>query len=292
MQISPSAQTVVVTGGSGLAGQAVVQHLAEHGYQVLNVDQTPPAAGSGAYRLADLTDLGQVYQCLAGAGAVVHLAAIPRPTFHPAQVVFRTNVLAAYNVFEAAAQLGIPRVVYASSVSVLGFPFFVRPLAPIYVPVDEAHPRAPQDAYALSKFIGEEIAEAFVRRGGLTAISLRFPWIHTPETFRRDIVPLWGDPAAGASNLWSYIDARDAALVCRLALAADVTGHVACFVAAGDSFMPGPTVELVRRFYPQAEIRQTDGGSWPLLSSLRAARVLGYQARFSWRDYLEAERPG
>lgn len=278
-------KTVVVTGGSGHTGQAVVQHLAEHGYWVVNVDQAPPAADDIAHRLADLTDFGQTYQCLAGADAVVHLAAIPRPTFHPAQMVFRVNTLAAYNVFEAAAALSIPRVVYASSVSVLGFPFFVRPLAPAYVPIDEDHPRQPQDAYALSKFVGEEIAEAFVRRGGLTAVSLRFPWIHTPETFQRDILPLWDDPAAGASNLWSYIDARDAALACRLALEADAAGHVACFAAAEDSFMPTPTAELVRRFYPQAEIRAAGADHWSLLSSRRAARVLGYRAQFSWRSY-------
>ncbi len=283
-------KTVVVTGGSGHTGRAVVQHLAEHGYQVVNVDQAPPTAGGEPYRLADLTDFGQTYQCLAGADAVVHLAAIPRPTFHPAQVVFRVNTLAAYNVFEAAAALDIPRVVYASSVSVLGFPFFVRPLAPAYVPIDEDHPRQPQDAYALSKFVGEEIAEAFVRRGGLTAISLRFPWIHTPETFRRDILPLWDDPAAGASNLWSYIDARDAALACRLALEANAAGHTVCFAAAGDSFMPTPTAELVRRFYPQTAIRAAGADHWPLLSSARAAQVLGYRAQFSWRDYPADQR--
>src|SRR5918998_2749518 len=117
---------VVVTGGSGLAGRAVVEDLVEHGFDVLNVDLVP-SDGLAPFRRADLGDLGQVFGCLRDAGAVVHFAAIPRPTLDVPEVVFRTNVMSAFNVIEAASTLGIKRVVYASSVSVLGFPFFVQP---------------------------------------------------------------------------------------------------------------------------------------------------------------------
>lgn len=275
---------VVVTGGSGLAGRAVVADLVEHGFEVTNVDLVP-GNGPAPFRRADIEDLGQVYGALRGAEAVVHFAAIPRPTFDVPEVVFRTNVMGAFNVLEAAAALGVRRVVMASSVSVLGFPFFEQPLAPAYVPIDEEHPRLPQDAYALSKLIGEEVAAGFARRSALDVVSLRFPWIHTPETFATQIVPLQSDPAAGASNLWSYIDARDVGAAVRLALTAGVHGHEAIFVSAADSFMPGPSAELVREHYPQTAIREGFAGNASLLSGEKAARVLGFRPRYSWREY-------
>lgn len=279
---------VVVTGGSGLAGRAVVAHLAEHGHELTNVDLVP-GEGPAPFLRADLTDLGQVYGSLTGAEAVVHLAAIPRPTFDVPEVVFQTNVMATFNVLQAASTLGIRRVVIASSVSVLGYPFFERPIAPSDVPIDEEHPLLPQDAYALSKLVGEELAAGFARRGGLSVVSPRFPWIHTPETFAEQIRPLWADPAAGASNLWSYIDARDAAEAVRLSLTADIEGHEACFVAANDSFMPIPTRELVAQHYPTTIVRDGLAEHGSLLNSAKAERLLGYRARHSWRTYEKKE---
>jgi nucleoside-diphosphate-sugar epimerase len=275
---------VVVTGGSGLAGRAVVAGLLEHGFDVTNVDLVA-SVGPAPFRRADLEDLGQVYSCLRGAEAVVHFAAIPRPTLDVPEVVFRTNVMSAFNVLEAASALGITRVVSASSVSVLGFPFFERPFAPDYVPIDEAHSLLPQDAYALSKRIGEELADGFARRGRLTVVSLRFPWIHTPRTFAEQLLPLWADPAAGASNLWSYIDSRDVAEAVRLALTAEIGGHEACFVAASDSFMPIPSRVLVTEHYPTTIIRDDLTDHAPLLNSAKAEALLGFRARYSWRSY-------
>jgi nucleoside-diphosphate-sugar epimerase len=193
--------------------------------------------------------------------------------------------MSAFNVLEAASTLGIKRVVSASSVSVLGFPFFEQPFAPDYVPIDEAHPLLPQDAYALSKRIGEELADGFARRGRLSVVSLRFPWIHTPRTFAEQVRPLWADPAAGASNLWSYIDTRDVAEAARLALTAEIAGHEACFVSASDSFMPIPSRALVTEHYPTTVIHEGLKDHASLLSSAKAESTLGFRARHSWRSY-------
>jgi nucleoside-diphosphate-sugar epimerase len=281
---------VVVTGGSGLAGRAVVEHLVARGHDIINVDLAP-CDGPARFLRADLGDLGQVFGALSGADAIVHFAAIPRPTFDVPEVVFRTNVMSTFNVLEAASALDINRVVIASSVSVLGFSFFARPFAPEYVPIDEAHPLLPQDAYALSKRVGEELASGFARRGRITALSLRFPWIHTPETFAAQVRPLWPNPAAGASNLWSYVDTRDVAEAVRRALTGDVTGHEACFFAAADSFMPVPTRTLLAASYPTTAIHGELGEYTSLLNSKKAERLLGFRAEHSWRSY-GLEEPG
>lgn len=279
--------SVVVTGGSGLAGQYVVHNLVQHNIGVLSVDRVSPPEEISPYRRADLEELGEVYDCLAGADAVVHLAAIPRPQYDTSQVVFRTNVMVSYNVLEAAVNLGISRVVYVSSVSVLGVPFNYTPLSPYYVPIDEQHPKTPQDPYALSKKFGEDLAEAFVQRsaGYLSVVSLRFPWIHTPETFREQIVPLEDDSDDAVANLWSYIDARDVARACRLALEADVAGHETFFISAPDTFAETPTETLVRRHYPETEIRAELDGTQALISTEKAQRVLGFAAEHTWPSY-------
>ena len=193
---------VAVTGGSGLAGYAVVQHLLSNGYDVVSIDRVPLPEPVTEYRLVDCEDLGQVYGACVGVEAIVHLAAIPRPIFHTPEQVFRTNIMATFNVFEVAAALAIARVVYVSSVSVLGLPFSYTPITLEYVPIDEMHPKAPQDAYALSKTLGEDIAAAFVSRTAskLSVVSLRFTWIHTPETFKAQLV-LFGMIQQGAQQI-------------------------------------------------------------------------------------------
>jgi len=277
---------IVVTGGSGHTGKAVVKHLVQHGYTVRIVDRTPPGETLTPYTLCNLEDYGETIAALEGADAVLHLAAIPRPTYHPHNVVFRTNVLAAYNMFEAAAVLGIQRVVYASSISVTGYPFYERFFEPSYVPIDEEHPAAPQDSYALSKHLGEEIAKAYVRRIGMNVISLRLPWIHTPDTFRHEVLPYRDDPQFGASNLWLYVDTRDVSQAFRLSLETDMTGYQVYYIGARDTFMENPSIELVNEFYPNTIILDGFGGRQSLISSCKAEQELGYQAEYNWEMYL------
>jgi UDP-glucose 4-epimerase len=207
---------VVVTGACGRLGSVVVRLLCDDGVDVRAVDleeaptalrrlrkqefsdpgivASPGPAGQLTYRQVNLTDLGQVYGVLAGASAVIHLGAIPSPAVNPPDVVFRNNVLAQFNVFEAAATLGIRRVVSASSVSALGFPWQHRWSEPLYFPIDELHPLLPQDAYGLSKALGEEIAAAYGRRGAGSTASLRFSTILSEDAYagfisrvRRDV---------------------------------------------------------------------------------------------------------
>src|SRR5207302_453286 len=106
---------VCVTGSSGKAGQAVVPHLVAHGYEVVSVDLRPLPGGLRA----DLTDYGQAVEVLAGCDAVVHLANIPAPGLATPATTFNQNMAMNFNVFQAAAGLGLARVVWASSETTL-----------------------------------------------------------------------------------------------------------------------------------------------------------------------------
>ncbi|TMB78522.1 MAG: NAD(P)-dependent oxidoreductase, partial [Chloroflexi bacterium] len=174
---------IVVTGGSGKAGRAVIKDLLAHGYDVLNVDLLPPRERLSPYLNTDLTDMGQVFEVLHGADAVIHLGAIPASGIKPEEATFRNNTLSTYNIFSVAATLRLQRVVWASSETTLGLPF--DRVKPAYAPIDEDHPLYPESSYALSKVLSEEMARQFNRWSGVPFVGLRFSNIMEPQDYER-----------------------------------------------------------------------------------------------------------
>src|SRR4029079_5702409 len=131
---------------------------------------------------------------------------------------FTTTTAMIPNVFLAAAQLGLARVVWASSETTLGLPFDTPPR---YAPVDEDHYPVPTTTYALSKVASETVAEQVAAWSGIPFVALRFSNIFQPDDYQR-LPAAWADPHARMWNLWGYVDARDVAASCRLALEAPV----------------------------------------------------------------------
>jgi nucleoside-diphosphate-sugar epimerase len=270
---------VVVTGASGKAGRAVVCDLLDHGYEVRAVDLVRSDAFDCEQLVADVTAYGEAVEALRGAEAVVHLAAIPAPGLKTDEATFRINTTSTYNTFAAAALHGTRRVVWASSETILGLPF-EREL-PEYAPIDEEQRPLPQSSYALSKVAGEALAEHFARWTGVAHVGLRFSNIMEPHDYER--FPSWQDDVhARKWNLWGYVDARDVAQSCRLALEKDVTGAEACIVAAADTVMERPSAELMAEVYPDVPLRDVSGTE-TLLSIQKARRLLGYEPAYSWR---------
>ena len=281
---------IAVTGGSGKAGRVIVRDLHERGHEVLNIDLRPsPESWSPdapiPFLRADVTDFGQALEALSGGSTlpgielVVHLAAIPSPAHATADQVFRTNITATHAVFSAAARLGLPRVVWASSETTLGLPFD-RP--PDYAPVDEAHVY-PETSYALSKVLGEEMARQFNRWHGTTIVGLRFSNIMVREDYQR-FPSFWDDPHARKWNLWGYVDESHVAESVRLALEADIDGTDSFIIAAADTVMKRPSRELMAAVFPGVPVADQVSGTDTLLDITRARSVLGYKAAFSWRE--------
>lgn len=273
-------ETIVITGGSGKAGRAVVRDLQEHGYEVVNVDVMKPAEPTSRFVQADLTDLGQTYDVLRGADAVVHLAAIPAPGLQPDGVTFSVNTLSTYNVFQAAVDLKLKRVVWASSETVLGLPFDSP--NPHFAPIDESHPLYPQSSYSLSKVVGENMAAHFNRWSGIPFIGLRFSNIMEPHDYER--FESWQDkPWMRKWNLWAYVDARDVAQSCRLGLTADIVGAENFIIASADSVMRTPNSELMAEVFPGVPLKAGTGDHDTLLSVEKARQILGYAPGRWWR---------
>ncbi len=273
---------IVVTGGSGKAGRAVVRDLLDHGYDVLNVDTAAPAERISEFLRVDLTHYGEAVEALTGADAVVHLAAIPAPGLFTEEVTFRVNCALNYNVFAASVALGLKRVVWASSETTLGLPFDRQ--KPHYAPIDEQAPLYPELSYALSKVLGEEMARQMNRWSGVPFVALRFSNIMEPHDYQR-FPSFWGDPLIRKWNLWGYIDARDAAQSCRLGLEADTTGAEAFIIANADTCMNRPNSELMAEVFPGVPLR--DVGDYDTLLSIdKARKLLGYNPEHSWRKAL------
>lgn len=275
---------VVVTGGSGKAGRAVVRDLLEHGDEVLSVDLVGSRDRACDQIQADLTDLGQAFEVLHGADAVIHLAAIPAPRLRPDELTFRVNTTSTYNVFSAATALGLGRVVWASSETILGLPFERE--RPAYAPIDEEHPPYPEFSYALSKLLCEEMARQFNRWTGVPFLGLRFSNIMEPADYEK-FPAFWDDPHLRKWNLWGYVDARDVAQACRLAHRSDLGGAEVFIVAAGDTVMNRPSRELLAEVFPDIPVQGEIGEFETLLSIAKARRLLGYEPACSWRDHVE-----
>lgn len=276
---------ICVTGANGQAGRAVVQDLREHGYEVAATDLVTRFGEDDVLR-ADLTDYGQAVEALTGADAVVHLANIPAPGLATPAATFNANMTMNFNVFHAAANLKLSRVVWASSETTLGLPFDVPPR---YAPVDEDHYPLPTSTYALSKVASETVAGQIAQWSGIPFVALRLSNIMEPADYE-EFPSVWDDPQLRKWNLWGYIDERDVALSCRLALEADAAavGPASSFIiAAADTVMNRPSADLLAEVFPGVELTHDVGTHGTLLAIDRARQVLGFEPEHSWRDHIK-----
>lgn len=262
-------------------GRYVVRDLALAGHRVTSVDvATERVPGVQSLRV-DLTDAGQIYQALAGsqAEAVVHLGAWANDSQVPASRTFGENVQGTFNLLQACADLGVRRVVSASSDHVYG----VVGAPPLYVPIDEQHPLRPVYPYALSKVVSEQIAGYFIARHGLEVLSFRLMGVRTPSQLDVEIDRILQDPKIGLHLLWTRCDARDAALACRLAVEVEGVASGPYNVTGRNVVLDEDSTVLVRRYFgEQTEIRAGLVGRASPLSCCRAERAFGYRPQYDW----------
>jgi len=280
---------ILVTGVSGRIGRYVVKELVSAGHSVTGVDILTSDESSPRFLRVDLTDAGEVYQALAGAKAeaVVHLGAWANAGVVPDTRTYGDNVQGTFNLFQVCADLGIQRVVSASSAQVYGF----AKEPPVYVPVDEAHPLRPANCYALSKVVGEQAADYFVKRFGMTILSFRLMGIRTPAQLNAEIDELAGDPSKGTSLLWTRTDARDAAIACRLAVEVDSVASGPYNITGARVVLLEPTATLVEQYFGnKTEVRDALPGHISPMSCAKAEAAFAYQPQYLWsvsERYLE-----
>ncbi len=254
-------------------------------------------AAGNAGAPVDLTDPDATLGALEGAEAVIHLARERFPyteqglydraarTWQAPDVTgdgrrFQHNVAMTYNVLAASESLKIPRLVIGSSLAVYGLYYPLRPALPDYLPIDEGHPRRPQDPYGLTKLTGEELCEGLARRGNTCIASLRFAGIADDAVYQRLIARRQDPMSRGLGSFWSYIDVLDAATACRLALAASFDGHQAFNICAPTTYLTSPTRTLLEQHLPEVpQVAFQADENYCCYASDRARETLGFSPR-------------
>lgn len=278
---------VVVTGGSGRVGRFTVEELIAGGHTVCSLDwkRSEALPGECMQIQADLGDAGEVYDGMARfrPEAVCHIAANPSPSDASRQGTFANNVLSTYNVFQAAGDFGVHRLIYAGSEMATGW-LTTEELPPRFPFTEEDRTDSP-NAYALSKYLGEVIADSMVaRHPDMAVCTLRInnvimpDWYHLLEERRSNFME------KGDANFWSYIDVRDAASAFRAALEGESGGHEVFLVAAADNCLDIPLPEAVKRRYGKEG--KFAAGFQPHQSAFDISKFchwFGWKPRYSWR---------
>ncbi|GJE96271.1 NAD(P)-dependent oxidoreductase [Phanerochaete sordida] len=271
---------IAVTGCSGSVGQRVCTLALARGHTVRGIDSARPRADAPfaahahfAYAEHDLRAYPAVLAALRGCDAVVQLAAVPTPTDYLVET-HNTNVVISWNVLRAAAELGITRVAQASSVNVVQLVWTPHPRLH-YLPIDEDHPREPDEPYGLSKLICETQADAIVRRfPQMRVASLRPSWSIPNRDFAKH-----QDAERRKNDLWGWVHRDSCADAFLLAITADEgawTGHEAFFIVAPDTTEGIAPEVLYEQFWSHVPIKAGKDLKGGFFDSSKAERILGW----------------
>ncbi len=306
---------ILITGGNGTLGGYIVQELHRSGHSLTCFSRTSTDDTDVRFFEGDINNPQQLQEACQGHDAVIHLAGVPGPGRASPAELLQVNVIGTVHVLEAALQTGIGRVVLASSGAATGFSFPHRKLIPDYLPLDEQHPCQPHDEYGLSKLLAEQTCQRYSAAFGLQTTCLRINnnWYLNREDANRVVQRGWaksftaaedlwtkryrktledphgqGDwpipgPPLPANLLWAFTDARDAAQAFRLAVENDTITHEVFLINGYDTCAIEETPMLVARHYPEVPIHAPLEGHATLWSYDKAARMLGYEPKFTWR---------
>ncbi len=272
---------IAVTGGNGELGHSLVPYLINQGHDVVSIDlalptlSMPPSPNSPNYLKANTTNFGELVGCVQGCDAIIHLAAHRSPVNNPHPVVYADNTVSSYNVLYAAATLGIKRVCLASSINAIGGAFSRSPRYD-YFPIDEDHPTYAEDPYSLSKWVLEQQGDAFARRYETMSIaSLRFHWLLDSRERAIEYTRAFGP--GGIRQLWAYTLYEEANRACLLSITTNFKGHEVFYIAAPQTAVSEPSLELARQHYPNSEIRGDLSGNKGFFNCQKAKEILGWE---------------
>ncbi|MGA4799569.1 NAD-dependent epimerase/dehydratase family protein [Streptomyces lavendulocolor] len=198
----PAPRTVLLTGAAGGLGTLMRGLLPAYGYELRLLDIVPVEGEPGAIT-ADLADRDALRAAVRGVDAIIHLAGISLEASF--DKILRANIAGTYNLYEAARQEGVPRIVFASSNHAVGFTPRPREGDPL-IPIDT--PRRPDTHYGLSKCFGEDLAQLYWDLHGLESVSVRIGSCFPRPTSVR-MLSVWMSPADCARLFHAALTAGD-----------------------------------------------------------------------------------
>lgn len=256
---------VFVSGTAGFLGQAACGALVQAGHEVVGVDRQPTRAKGVQGRVLDLRDAAAVYDPMRGCEAVIHLANLSGGA-DCSMDIYRHNVTVNANVFQAAAELGVRHLIYASSVQVFagdrhaGTATADKPSCLSYLPLDGDEPPCPGNAYAASKEAGEALLRYCARLDpALAAVSVRWPLIADAAklAFYRDRAPADAPVDGGMLDVgFAYLAVEDAADLLVALLERPEAGYRQFLPASEHNRLGWPAAKVAERFYGDVTLRR------------------------------------
>ncbi|MET7527113.1 NAD-dependent epimerase/dehydratase family protein [Streptomyces sp. NPDC005248] len=205
----PAPRTVLLTGAAGGLGTLMRGLLPAYGYELRLFDATPIEGEPDAIT-ADLGDKEALREAVRGVDAIIHLAGISLEASF--DKILRANIEGTYNLYEAAHEEGVRRIVFASSNHAIGYTPRPLPGDPL-IPIDT--PRRPDTFYGLSKSFGEDLAQLYWDKHAMETVSVRIGSCFMEPTSVR-MLSVWMSPGDGARLFHA-------------ALTADEVGHTVIY---------------------------------------------------------------
>jgi nucleoside-diphosphate-sugar epimerase len=250
---------VTVTGAVGRLGTPVCRTLAGGGHVLRATDKASRPELTERVEVADLLNRDVCNGLMRGAETVVHLANHPDFRLRDPQLVFNENVTMNMNVFQAAADAGVKKIVFASSVQVISGITPDSDVAPLcrlpYLPLDGDVPPNPANPYALSKHVSETMLAYFARVTGMCCIAVRFPWLMNDDQMAAQAAGVKASHKTCA-EAFTYLHLRDAATLVKAIVEAPLTGFRRYLPAARDDRSRQPAAAVIREHYPDIPLRR------------------------------------
>lgn len=272
---------IAITGARGTVGRAVVKTCSKAGHHTVQVNRTEEefdGTPNSEMRTADSAeDYEATVKAFQGCDAVIHLAAIPNPVDKDDHKVHANNVNSAFIGMRAAAEIGIKRFAYVSSVNAIGLAYANRPLEHFdYFPIDEEAKQRPTDSYALAKAEAEVQAHAFVDWfPGMNISVLRVHEVATRAEVAKEHSEDWDN--AGVRQLWGWVHPEATARACLRGVETDkVKGCEVFNIHAPTTAQETPSRELAKKYFPNVEIRGKFEANEAFFTSAKANKLLDW----------------
>lgn len=252
---------VLVTGAAGNLGSCTCRELAAASVEVVATDRMDRKDLPVPIHVADLLDKDAVHPLTRGVDAVVHLGNhIDFFPFDP-YLIFGDNVRMNLNVFQAAADYGVRKIIFASSIQVIGsVPRLPdnRVEQPAYLPLDSDNPAFPTNPYALSKQTGEVMLQYYARVYGIDTIAVRLPGMRS-ESDPLPSADAWESdlPQLLAHAFSSYLTFTDVARLLHAILTADLPGHRIYLPVPRQNILGQAPPEIIDQYYPNVPLHKS-----------------------------------
>ena len=255
---------LLLTGAAGKLGSATYKELLNAGFDVRATDAMRRQDSPGKIAVGDLTNREFCYNILDDVEVVVHVANLPNQNAGTPQKVFNDNVTMNMNVFQAALESGVKKIVYASSVQAASgarTAVSAQQKSDVpYLPLDGEILQNPGNAYALSKCVGEQQLQYFTRYQKLaSAVALRFPALAHPNWFahwKNRATPLQVDPYTLLDEAFTWLSVHDAAMLLVAVVKADLPGYRVYFPVHPTMRVKVSVREIIEKYFAGTPLKK------------------------------------